>query len=430
MELKDKKTRIVFHNGLTTIGGTLIEIIYEESRIFFDFGAEFNPRIQPQPETLQEVLDLNLMEFVEGIFDKRIDLNGYEDKDTNFENTALFLSHIHLDHTKAVNFLREDIPIYALKGTEVLLHTLNVNDDFLYANNNIESNTREVIGLDNNSEISIGKIKVKLIPVDHDAYGSCGMKITTPDLKIAYTGDIRFHGYRKNDTETFCKENYNTDVLIMEGVSVSFDDQEASKEERKHHSEFEIINEIKSILANNKNKQITFNYYISNIERIEQIIKNSDRKVVLSAYYSYVLKATTGYESYYYTLDNNHYDLDNSNEISFYDLLEDTETFLFQLTDKALDYVDKLKENGIYIHTNATPLFAGDPAYEPFMKKFEDNKIKVEILNCSGHAIPSDLNLLIDLIQPKLLVPIHSHHPEKLENKYGNRLLPIKKQII
>ena len=40
MVLKDKKTKITFHNGILTIGGTIIEIVYEDSHIFFDFGVD------------------------------------------------------------------------------------------------------------------------------------------------------------------------------------------------------------------------------------------------------------------------------------------------------------------------------------------------------------------------------------------------------
>ena len=52
------------------------------------------------------------------------------------------------------------------------------------------------------------------------------------------------------------------------------------------------------------------------------------------------------------------------------------------------------------------------------------------ILPCSGHARPYDLIKIIDLISPKLLVPIHSYRPEKLYNKNGDRLLPSKGQTI
>ena len=89
-----------------------------------------------------------------------------------------------------------------------------------------------------------------------------------------------------------------------------------------------------------------------------------------------------------------------------------------------------LKEGGIYIHSNAVPLGDFDPAYTPFVNKFEEMNIKFERVSCSGHAHPYDLIKIINLIKPKLLVPIHSYRPEKLYNESGDRLLPEKKQTI
>ena len=88
-------------------------------------------------------------------------------------------------------------------------------------------------------------------------------------------------------------------------------------------NENDLIKRINEIVNNNPNKQITFNYYISNIERILNIIKTNSRKVVLDAYYSYVLKEATNYESYYYTLDDKDYGLNPDYEIKFEELLND-----------------------------------------------------------------------------------------------------------
>ena len=175
--------------------------------------------------------------------------------------------------------------------------------------NKKDSNTREIIGVKENEVIEVGKIKVKVMPVDHDAYGACGLLIKTPDLVISYTGDIRLHGYRKEDTLKFCKESENCDVLLIEGVTVSFKDFEDEHDENDLCNENDLIKRVNDIVNNNPNKQITFNYYISNIERILNIIKTNPRKVVLDAYYSYVLKEATNYESYYYTLDDKDYGL-------------------------------------------------------------------------------------------------------------------------
>ncbi|MGL5312634.1 MAG: MBL fold metallo-hydrolase [Peptostreptococcaceae bacterium] len=431
MALKDKKTKITFHNGILTIGGTIIEIAYEDSHIFFDFGSEYDPASKIQPNDLQGLLDNKLVPYLNNIFDPNTPLKGYESNEDNFANTAVFLSHVHLDHSKIINYLNPSIPLYTLEGTKSLLNTLNINNNFLFPmDNNKGKNTRDIIGVKENDLVQIGDIKVKVMPIDHDAYGACGLLITTPDLKVAYTGDLRIHGYRSNDTYQFCKESENCDVLLIEGVSVSFQDFDEEKNTEDSDNECDLIERINKVIYENPKKQITFNYYISNIERIMEIIKTNPRKVVLDAYYSYVVKEATGYDSYYYQLDDKGYGLNESKKIDFNELLKDEGRFFWQLDVLALKYIDKLKKGGIYIHSNAQPLGDFDPAYAPFIKSFEDRGIKFLRIGCSGHAHPNDLIKVINLIKPKLLIPIHSYRPEKLYNEHGDVLLPEKKQTI
>ena len=316
--LKDKKTKITFHSGVLTIGGTIIEIAYEDSHIFFDFGSEYNPSAEVQPNDLQGLLDENLVPYLNNVFDPKIPLIGYESKENTFKNTAVFLSHIHLDHSKIVNYLNPEIPLYTLEGTKSLLNTLNINNDFIFPLYEKQaSNTREVVGVKENEVVEVGKIKVKVMPVDHDAYGASGLVIETPDLTIAYTGDIRLHGYRENDTLNFCKASENCDVLLIEGVSVSFQEFGDPIRETEAVNEPELIEKINEVVNNNPNKQITFNYYISNVERILNIIKSNPRTVVLDAYYSYVVKEASGIETYYYQLDDKGYGLDENLKVDF-----------------------------------------------------------------------------------------------------------------
>ena len=432
MVLKDKKTKITFHSGVLTIGGTIIEVAYEDSHIFFDFGSEYNPAAKVQPTDLQGLLDENLVPFLNNMFDPNIPLNGYESKEDNFNDTAVFLSHIHLDHSKIVNYLNPEVPLYTLEGTKSLLNTLNINNDFLFPlyKGDGSRNTREVIGVKENEVVQVGKIKVKVMPVDHDAYGACGLFIETPDLTIAYTGDIRLHGYRKNDTLNFCKESENCDVLLIEGVSVSFQNFGDPIREGEPQTEEELIDKIIKIVNDNEGKQITFNYYISNIERILNIIKNVKRPVVLDSYNAYVVKEATGCEVNYYNLDNREYGLNKDLEISFNELLDDNKKYLWQLGNNALKYFDKLKEGGVYIHCDAQPLGEFDPAFAPFVQSFADNNIEFNRVVCSGHARPYDLIEIINRIKPKLLAPIHSYHPEKLYNDNGDMILVEKGQTI
>lgn len=433
MESKAKKTNITFHAGVLTIGGTLIEVAYEDSRIFFDFGSEYNPSLRPQPTTLQELLDAGQVAYVDHIFDPQLPVTGYgQEVENTFTNTAVFVSHVHLDHTKIINYLDPKIPCYTLAGTKSLLNTLNINDDFLFPRHDKSDghNTRPIVGLADNEVVMIGEIKITVMPIDHDAYGSCAFLIETPDTKIAYTGDLRIHGYRKNDTFAFCEASKHCDMLMIEGVSVSFNDLDSPVGEKGTVDEPALIAQMHELLTQNPDKQMTFNYYIANVERIMKMIEMSPRTVVLDAYSAYVVKQAMDFDAYYYQLDDTDYNLDASKAIAFETLLQDTGSFFWQLGPTAIEHIDKLQSGGIYIHSNAQPLGEFDPAYLPFIQKFADLGVEFISISCSGHAHPMDLIQVIDMIEPKILIPIHSLRPEILYNRHGEVLLPEKGQTI
>ena len=46
-------------------------------------------------------------------------------------NTAVFISHAHLDHTRMLNYLDPSIPLYTLKETKMIVNSLNRNGVFL-----------------------------------------------------------------------------------------------------------------------------------------------------------------------------------------------------------------------------------------------------------------------------------------------------------
>lgn len=435
MALKDKKTRITYHNGVHTIGGTMIEVAYEKSHIFFDFGSEYHPGVNEQVKDLQGLLDANLLPYLDHIYDPNIPLKGYVPTSNRYQHTAVFVSHVHLDHSKAINFLHPDIPLYTSHKTKALLKTLNIKNDFLFPlYGDTTTTTRAILGVGAHEEVTIGDLRVTVMPVDHDAYGACGLIIQTPDTRIAYTGDIRLHGYRSDQTLQFCTKARHCDVLIMEGVSISFQTLEEALRETKSSTlcqrEQEVIQEVCKLVDEHTDKQLTFHYYISNIERILQMKRAVSRTLVVSAYAAYTIKEASGVEMEYYQLDKQAYGLDAAKKIDFQTLLEDASQYIWQLDEQALAYMDKMKAGGIYIHSNAQPLGAFDPAYEPFMKTFEQYGITVKNIGCSGHAHVPDLFSIWQRIEPKLLTPVHSLHPERFRDGRGDMIIPQKKQTI
>ncbi|AMC94450.1 MBL fold metallo-hydrolase [Erysipelothrix larvae] len=418
MELKDRKTRITFHAGVLTIGGTVIEINYEGSRIFFDFGTEFRPELKLKDELLDTLIEHRLIP----------ELDVYDEvfgRTVNGANTAVFLSHCHLDHTRMINYLDPQVPLYALEDTKRLIELLNQDGTFVLPAINKDYVTREILGVKPDSTIKVGDIEVTLHRVDHDAYGACGMMIRTPDCVIAYTGDLRLHGFDSADTVAFCEKAKNCDMLIMEGVSISFEGRPESKT-NKFASEEALLDWIVDEVENHPNQQITFNGYLANVKRFAHIVAKVRRSVVLKEKMAYILKSLLDMDCLYEKDPNKDWGLNPELEVDISQRDEHPEKYLWQIQG----FDDQLQSGGIYIHCDADPLGLFDPAYLVFKQQFLDKGIEFNHVGCTGHAFPNDLDAIIEMIQPKCLVPIHTLRPDLLLNPYGSVHLPQRGETI
>ncbi|WP_265457884.1 MBL fold metallo-hydrolase [Enterococcus sp. HY326] len=422
------KTTVTFHSGILTIGGTIIEVAYKDAHIFFDFGSEYHPETPLPDENLQTLVDHRWVPEMSGIYDARLNYSYQGETPQEFKETAVFLSHAHLDHSKIINYLDPSIPLYTLAETKAILEELNRDGDFLTPSPFAEKNfVREMIGLKPRDVIQVGEISVEIWPVDHDAFGASALLIRTPEQLITYTGDLRLHGYHPEITEAFAKAAFQTDLLMMEGVSISFPEREENPEEIKVLSEKDLIQRVVDVELENPKRQITFNGYPANVERFLQLVEHSPRTVVLEANQASLLQEIFGKQvPYYYAKDKINPDLNPELEVSYQTLLADDEKYLWQ----AVADFEQLQAGGLYLHLDAQPLGDFDPAYAVFLALLADHEIEFLRLAVSGHAFPADLKQIIAWIQPKLLVPIHTLKPEKLENPYGERILPTRGQKI
>ncbi|CAM3749474.1 MBL fold metallo-hydrolase [Erysipelothrix urinaevulpis] len=420
MVLKDKKTKITFHSGILTIGGTVIEVEYDGARIFFDFGTEFKPELNLKDERLQTLIEHRLVPHLDSVYDSRLNYNYPHESQGPFKDTAVFLSHVHLDHTRMVNYLDPSIPMYALKETKLLLESLNANNDFILPLYDVsEGFTRDIIPCNNKEHIKVGEIDVELLRVDHDAYGACGLLIKTPDLFVAYTGDLRLHGFDRNDSLEFVNQAKGADIVIIEGVSISFPERPVDPSAPKIESEQDLLDHIVQVVNDNPDKQLTFNCYPANVKRMKEIVEQSPRQVVMEASFAHILKECLDIDVAYYGNDDA-YQLNKKLKKDYNELIADDHKYLWQVVDK----FENLKGGGVYIHSDATPLGDFDPAYQPFLETLKNQDVEFIRLACSGHAKVEDLNKIVDLIEAKVLVPIHSLRPELLENPHGKRYLP------
>ncbi|GGV16482.1 MBL fold metallo-hydrolase [Lactobacillus acetotolerans] len=429
MTLKDKTT-VTFYNGLNTIGGPMIEVAYGKSHVLFDLGEVYRPELNLPDESYQTLIQNKLIGDVPNFYDPKI--TGKKIDTDRWEHSAAYMSHLHLDHSKAMNLLAPEIPLYAGSITAHMLPALNEKGDFLLPAAGHKSNyTRSIIAAKYKKPIHVGDITLEIWPSDHDAYGATGLIITTPDKKISYTGDIRLHGYHPDWVHEYLTASKGCDLFISEATGVSWPEEKNDKDSEEFtgpKNEKELTEDIVNLQKENPNRQITFNTYPTNVERLLRIIADSPRKVVLYAERAHLLKESfkKDYPYYYLPGDKKFTDLKPELEVSYSDLLDDDHKYLWQ----AVSDFDRLQKGGLYIHSNAEPLGDFDPAYKPFVEQFAKDGIEYKALRCSGHADEKELKEIISEVQPAILIPVHTLHPELEENPYGKRILPKRGQTI
>ncbi|WP_282938970.1 MBL fold metallo-hydrolase [Paenibacillus sp. RC67] len=454
------KTFVRFWAGLRTIGGTVITIEYEDAKIVFDFGASYNPVANVldgqvklrQDALLHDYIRLGILPPVDGLYKEgqlreMPFIRPYDP--VRDEKTAVFISHLHLDHMLGIGCILDPIPIYMTKPTRSLYRRLYELGE------GVEGTYRRYHAMLLYQPIRVGAIEVTALPMDHDVAGACAFHIRTPDGTFFYTGDFRFHGLHPERTsESVAKAKaLGTDVLIIEGTMLRLPDHDgaevddpdelvASLEQPPGYpTEAETPQRIAEQLEAAQGLAL-FNVTTRNVERLLAMIVGAERAgriAVLEPESAYLLLTLTdcsrflvyessetrrqsdsGTDPRWLRKVKRHAEFISAKTINSQPsryMLQNSYAHLLELFDLNLD-------EGIYIHSDGVPLGAFDPTYAKLLAFLERLNLQFVPIRCSGHAPAEHLKHVVDTIDPQTLVPLHSFHPELLKPKSGVQLLP------
>lgn len=288
------------------------------------------------------------------------------------------------------------------------------------------------------NESSCAGLKIKRFSVDHSIYGASSWAIETEAGWVVYTGDVRCHGLHADLTWKFAEEaaKLKPIALIIEGTRISA--ETTNTEDDVRNLALEEVRRTDGL--------VVADFGPRNVERLIsflEIAKATGRKLLILPKDAYLLekmamagknvpspddpsiaiycKYEVGTVNWRKLLKESYV----SKLVSTEELAKDQKEMIccFSFYDvNELAYI-KPKVGSTWIYSSCESFneemaidahrlgewvdaygmsFPGDPRQEESKNPF----------HVSGHACRNDLLKLIEIIDPKLVIPVHTEHPE------------------
>ena len=376
---------IIIHRGTHQIGGSAIEISTASTRIILDFGNELSLDEKYTPINLD----------IEGVTKGLPDCNG------------IVISHYHMDHLGQLTSALPEIPLYMGElSKEVAMISAEYQDKNLYLRL-LGANTFR-----GGEAFTIGDIRIRPLVIDHSAADSYMFVIEAEGKHVLYTGDFRMHGLRHHILDQLVNTYIGeVDVLITEGTSLSRDAD-------KYISEAAVLDDISSYIQDGKYVFVMCSS--TNIDRIMGIWQNmpTDKVLICDAYQKRILDTVINnvyYESSLYRRHDSPLVLNKGSYPKYYmdhgfvSLVRGTENFISQIKEFPKDDVR-------IIYSMWTGYIEENLALKTLLETYP-----TYICHASGHVSKDDLIKFIELVNPDVIIPVHTDNPERLEELVPHR---------
>ena len=377
---------VKIHRGTHQIGGCITEIESNNgTKIIIDIGENLPSQESDKKEEIK----------IEGL--NAGDKPLYD---------AVFVTHYHGDHIGLYNQILEGIPIYV---GEISANIYKILQNRLLEAKIISKEGVELIDRFKTfkipEKIQIKDITVTPIEVDHSAFNAHMFLVECDGKKLLHTGDFRTHGQRgKAVFPALEKIVGRVDCLICEGTTLSRDKEDII-------TEFDIQHEAEKIFKENKYSFVLCSS--TNIDRIAAIHKatmKEKRMFICDEYQKEILMYI--------------------DEISRSDLYK-FKNMVYSYGDNLLKYMGKKGfvmlvranwlskqvmekfPNNVFIYSQWKGYLDKEfKEYEYLQEFVPENYI---YLHTSGHADYDTLKKVCKLLNPRMIIPIHSEKPEVFE---------------
>jgi ribonuclease J len=455
-------TTLTLYGGAGEIGGNKILLEDKGTRIFFDFGKSFARRSEfydgfSKPRLVNgigDLLELGIVPTLSGLYRQDLlSLCGRNAPEDRFAD-AVVLSHAHSDHADHISLLREDIPVWMGKITRTILESIedSRNSDIEFEITQFKKRpivkrdppTRRSIQLFRTGDrFKIDSVEIIPVHVDHSIPGCYGFIIRTSENTIVYSGDLRLHGNKSELTRDFVKQaaEEKPDVMLCEGTRIN---------EPVGASESGVFEACKFLLTQARGCFAFADYSYKDVDRFTtfyNVARETNRKLLIgikaARYLSSLREADPSMNippidddsigiyrprEAHCTEDDGDFYRSHTNVWTCEDVKQKESQVITSMSSYSADeLIDIQPKSGLYLHSTSEPFdeegMIDEERTRHWLEKYGLRKVHC---HCSGHASGMELLTIVNEINPKTVVPIHTEVPELYPIFFGGRVRIIK----
>ncbi|NLN52716.1 MAG: ribonuclease J [Firmicutes bacterium] len=395
-----KKVQIIPLGGIGEIGKNMYVIRYADEMIIIDAGLSF-----PTDEMFGiDVVIPDITYLLEN-----------QDK-----IQAVLLTHGHEDHIGALPyFLKKiNVPVY---GTKLTLGLVEVK---LREHRMLGDCTLHTIRPED--KLELGSFKIEFFRTNHSIPDSVGIAVKTPVGTIVHTGDFKFDQTPVSGQIT---DYYRLARLGERGVLAVLSDSTNAERPGYTYSE-KVVGDALMDIFRTARQRIIIATFASNVDRIQQVIDAAahyKRKVAVVGRSMVNVVSIAQELGYLHAEAGTIIEVDAINKLPPHKVVILTTGSqgepMAALTRIAKDEHKKVElVSGDTVIISASPI----PGNEKLVSRTIDNLFarganviyeRVSGIHVSGHASQEELKLMLNLLKPKYLIPIHGEHRHLIHHK-------------
>ena len=398
---KGNKLRVMSLGGLGEIGKNMTVLEYGDDIIVIDCGMGF-------PDDDMPGVDLVIPDI------SYLVSNAHKVR-------GILITHGHEDHIGAVPYILQqiDTPIY---GTRLSLGIIEGKLD-----ENPPPNEPELYTVEAGDVINLGVFKAEFIHVNHSIADACAIAIRTPVGIVYHSGDFKLD---VSPIDGKMMDLVRIGELGKEGVTLLMCESTNAERPGYTPSERTVGSSLERIFMQYENKRLIIATFSSNVHRVQQIINTSakhNRKVVILGR-SMVNVIGAAAELGYIDLPDGV--LIDVSEMKRYRPEEITiittgsqgepMSALYRIAFSEHNQVRITASDVVILSSSAIP--GNEKLVGRIINALVRNGVRVvhdssEDLHVSGHACREEIKLLMALLKPKYLMPIHGEYRHLYANK-------------